>query len=482
MGERWDAIVVGSGPNGLVAALRLAENGRSVLVLEGEAEPGGGLRTEELLEPGFRHDVCASVMALAPLSPALAPLGLDLVLPDSPLAHPFDDGSAVILRRSVQETARLLGADAVSYRRLVEPLVEQAVALFAEVLSPAIHLPHHPFVLARFGLPGLLSHTALSRIAFRGRDARALLAGAAAHGMMPLNEPLTAAFSLLMLVSAHARGWPFAAGGSASVAADLRRRIELLGGEFRCGQRVIDVDRLPSARSLLLDLSPKGVLRVAGHRLGAGYRWWLRRYRYGPGVFKIDWTLDGPIPWTAKGVAAAGTVHLGGASEEIVRSEYEVGQGRHAARPFVLLTQPSLFDNSRAPAGKHVAWAYCHVPNGSNVDMTAAIENQVERFAPGFRDLVRARGTLTTAALEQREPNCVGGDVNDGRQSLWQLIARPALRWNPYSTPDPSLFICSAATPPGGGVHGMCGWHAADSALHRMNAYGDSASRLAASV
>ena len=469
MNERWDAVVVGAGPNGLVAAIRLAQAGRSVLVLEAADQPGGGLRTEELLEPSFRHDICATVQALVPLSPAFSALGLDLdlVAPPAPLAHPFDDGSAVLLHPSVDETARDLGEDAAAYRRLIGPLTSDARLLAADILAPLTRIPRHPVLLARFGVPGLLPATGLAKLAFRGRRAQALLAGAAAHSGLSLGEPITAAFGLVMLLSAHAGGWPFARGGSSSLARILVSRLKALGGEIRCGQRVETLTGLPASRAVLLDLVPKGVLEVAGRRLPAGYRRWLAGYRYGPGVFKLDWTLNGPIPWRAAECSLAGTVHLGGTLEEIAIAEHEVAQGRHAERPFVLLTQPTLFDSLRAPPGRHVAWAYCHVPNGSSQNRTDAVERQIERFAPGFRDLIRARRARPAVELEQGELNCVGGDINGGRQDVWQLLARPAPRWIPYTTPDPSLFICSAATPPGGGVHGMCGWHAAGVVLRR---------------
>lgn len=457
-------MVLGSGPNGLAAALTLAQAGRSVLVVEAADEPGGGLRSRELLEPGFRHDLCATVMALTAVSPFFARLELDLVTPPAPLAHPLDDGSAVMLERSVEATAAGLGPDAAAYRRLMGPLAAHAQALFTDLLGP-LRPPRHPILAARFGLPALLPASRLCRLAFRGERARALLAGAAAHSMLALEEPASAAFGLVMLLSAHAGGWPLARGGSATVAEALVGQVRGLGGEIVCGQRVESLASLPPSRAVLLDLVPKGVLDLAGHRLPARYRGRLQRYRMGPGVFKLDWTLDGPIPWRAPECSRAATVHLGGSFEQVVLAEREVARGRHPDRPFVLLVQPTLFDPSRAPAGRHVAWAYCHVPNGSNRDMTDAIEGQIERFAPGFRDLVRARSAWGPAQLEFEDANCVGGDIAGGRPDLRQLFARPAPRWTPYATPDPSLFICSAATPPGAGVHGMCGYHAARAAL-----------------
>jgi phytoene dehydrogenase-like protein len=461
----YDAVVVGSGPNGLAAAITLAEAGRSVLVLEEHATAGGGLRTEEVLEPGFRHDVCSTIMSLPPLLPLFQRIGLDLVAPPAPLAHPFDDGTSVVVERDVGRTAEGLGADAGAYRRLMAPLADGIDNLLGMVLGPP-RPPRHPILLARFGLPGLFSAVWLAGAAFQGRDARALLAGAATHSLLALDEPGTAAIGLLLLASAHAGGWPVARAGSASVAAALVRRLQEVGGEVECGHRVESIDDLPPHRTALLDLVPKGILAVAPRRFTPRYRRALEGFRHGPGAFKMDWTLDAPIPWRSPHVLRAGTVHLGGTAEEIAESELQVARGAHPARPFVLLVQASLFDSARAPDGRHVAWAYCHVPNGSDADMTAAIEGQVERFAPGFRDVIRKRSAWTPRRLEAEEPNCVGGDVMGGRMDLRGLIARPVFSLNPYATPDSDIFICSAATPPGGGVHGMCGVNGARAALH----------------
>ena len=462
--SRYDALVVGSGPNGLAAAVTLAEAGRSVLVLEAEDEAGGGLRTMELTEPGFRHDVCSTIQAMANLSPFLRHRPLDLVRPPAALAHPLDTGAVAVVEGSVADTARGLGQDGAAYRRLLGPLEPHAEQLFADLLGPP-RPPRRPLLASRFGLPALLPAQTLARVAFRDAPARALFAGVAAHGMISLREPASSAFALVLLLAAHGGGWPLARGGSASVAAALIARLQELGGEVKCGERVDSVDRLPRAGAVLLDLTPREVLRVAGDRLSSGYRRGLRRYRYGPGAFKLDWALEGPIPWRAPECRRAATVHLGGTLEEVALAESEVAAGRVPERPFVLLVQPSLFDRSRAPAGKHVGWAYCHVPNGCDVDMTQRIEDQVERFAPGFRDLIRARSAWGPSDIESHNANYVGGDINGGRQDLGQLFTRPMPRLNPYTTPDPQIFLCSSATPPGGGVHGMCGWHAARTAL-----------------
>jgi phytoene dehydrogenase-like protein len=456
---RYDAVVVGSGPNGLAAAITLAEAGRSVVVLEAAERPGGGLRTAELLEPGFRHDVCSTIMALPPLIDLFAPMKLDLVTPEAPLAHPFDDGTAAVVERSVDLTASRLGG---GYRHLIGPFAKRIRELLPMLLRPP-RIPRRFLLFAQFGEYGLLPATLLARI-LREREAKAVFAGAAAHSVLPLDELGTGAVGMLMLASAHAGGWPVARGGSANVAAAMLRRLRELGVEVECDRRVSSLRELPPHRVVLLDLVPKGILEVAPE-LPRAYRRKLQSYRFGPGVFKLDWTLDAPIPWKAADCGRAATVHLGGSFDDIADSEKTVARGEVAKRPFVILTQPTLFDHSRGPEGKHTAWAYCHVPNGSEVDMTAAIEGQVERFAPGFRGVVRKRIAWSPSRIEAEEPNCVGGDVMGGRMDLRGLLARPVLSLDPYATPDPDIFICSAATPPGGGVHGMCGVNAARSAL-----------------
>jgi phytoene dehydrogenase-like protein len=464
-----DVAVVGAGPNGLAAAIALAHAGRSVIVLEAEASIGGGVRSAELTLPGFVHDVCSAVYPLGLASPFFRALplgghGLEWIHPPAPLAHPFDDGTAALLERSVAATGRTLGPDGGAWARLFEPLVGDWQAILDDVLAPP-GLPRHPVATARFGLRGIRSVAGLARSVFRGPRARALLAGLAAHAPIPLDAPGSAAFGLVLGFTGHAVGWPIPRGGAGRLAGALASLLGTLGGTVRTGTRVESVDDLAAARTVLLDLTPRQVLRVAGHRLPAGYRAALGRYRYGAAAFKVDWALRGPIPWRATECGRAGTVHLGGTLEEIAASERAAATGEHAERPFVLLAQPTLFDAGRAPAGRYVAWAYCHVPNGSAVDVTERIEAQVERFAPGFRELVLARSVRPPAELERHNANLVGGDINGGALDLRQVLLRPMLRASPYRTPTRGLYLCSASTSPGPGVHGMCGYHAARAAL-----------------
>ncbi len=467
-----DAVVVGGGPNGLAAAIEIARAGRSVRVYEAAETVGGGTRSAELTLPGFVHDVCSAVHPLGVASPFfrsldLARHGLDWVQPDAPLAHALAPGRSVVLERDPLAMADALGRDAAAWARLFGPLVQEWERLVPSLLAPVVRPPRHPVLMTRFGLPALLPATTLAGLSFRGPAARALFGGMSAHSMVPLGRPLSASFGLVLGVLAHAVGWPVARGGSRSIAAALESEARALGVEFVTGHRVGSLDELPPARAVLLDLTPRQVAALARDRLPAGYRRRLERFRYGPGVFKIDWALDGPIPWSDPGTARAGTVHLGGRIEEVASALARVAGGRVAERPYVILVQPTLADPSRAPAGKHVAWAYCHIPRGSTADMSAAIEAQVERFAPGFRDLVLARATRDAAGLEAYDANYVGGDINGGIQDWRQLLFRPVVRWNPYTTPARDLFICSSSTPPGGGVHGMCGWHAAHEVLRR---------------
>ena len=463
-----DAVVVGTGPNGLAAAITLARAGRSVLVVEAARTVGGGVRTAELTLPGFRHDVCSAIHPMAKASPffgelPLAEHGLELVDPPAPLAHPLDDGTAVMLERSVEETAGGLGPDADAYRKLMGPLVDRSDRLvpFLQGRSP---IPRHPLVAARFGLVGLRSAVALAK-RFQGVRARALFAGSAAHSIQDLHRVPTAAAGLVLGLFAHTHGWPLVLGGSQRLADALAGHLRSLGGEIETERHVDSIDELPSSQLKLLDVTPRQVLRIAGHRLPARYARALRRYRHGPGVFKVDWALDAPVPWAAPDCGRAATVHLGGTLEEIADSEETIWRGEAPERPFVLAAQQSLFDATRAPEGKHTLWAYCHVPNSSSVDMTERIEAQVERFAPGFRDRILERSVMSPAGLERYNENYVGGDISGGVQDLWQLYTRPAIRLNPYSTPVEGLYICSSSTPPGGGVHGLCGYFAARSAL-----------------
>ena len=464
-----DAVVIGSGPNGLAAAITLARAGRRVLVREAETTVGGGVRSAELTLPGFVHDVCSSIHPLVPGSPffrelPLAEHGLELVHSPAALAHPFDDGSAALVWRSLDETAASLGEDEGAYRRLVGSVCEGWSDLEGSVLGPLVAAPRHPLALGRFGLHGLRSAAGLARSAFAGERARALFAGFAAHSIVPLERSPTAGFGLVLLASAHLFGWPFPRGGSQRIADALVSLLGRLGGEVVSGNPVDSLDDLVED-VVLADVVPRELLRIAQDRLPAAYAARLGRFRHGPGAFKIDFALDGPIPWRAELCSQAGTVHLGGTLDEIRASERAPWEGRHSERPFVLLAQHSLFDPTRAPEGKHTAWAYCHVPNGSTVDMTERIEAQIERFAPGFRELILARSVLPPAELERRNRNLVGGDINAGAATLRSLVARPVFKVVPYRTPVPGLYLCSAATPPGGGVHGMCGYLAARAAL-----------------
>jgi phytoene dehydrogenase-like protein len=468
-----DAVVIGSGPNGLAAAIKLAQEGASVLVLEAMDEIGGGIRTAELTLPGFAHDICASAHPMGILSPYLSTLplaehGLEWIRPPASVAHPLDDGPAVMLWRSLEQTADGLGADGKRYRRLLAPYLKDPRGLLEDVLGPIGGIPSHPLLMARFGLAGLRPATRLAGGRFSDTRARALFAGCAAHAIMPLERMLTGAVGLLFLMTAHVEEWPVVKGGSGALGDALASYLQSLGGRIETGVRVTSLADLPPARVYLFDTSPAQLADIAEPVLPDRYVKRLRRYRYGPGAFKMDWALDGPIPWKDPQCLAASTVHLGGTLEEIAAGEAAVWRGEHPDRPYVLLVQQSQFDPVRAPEGKHTGYAYCHVPAGSTVDLTEVIEGQVERFAPGFRDRILARHATRTDDLERHNPNYVGGAITGGVADIPQAFARPVARRDPYTTPNKRVFICSASTPPGGGVHGMCGYHAARSALRRI--------------
>ncbi|MGH9455628.1 MAG: phytoene desaturase family protein [Terriglobia bacterium] len=468
MSKTYEALVIGSGPNGLAAAITLAKAGCSVLVYEAETTIGGGARSAELTLPGYIHDVCSAIHPMALASPffrtlPLAAHGLEWIQPPVPLAHPLDDGSAILLERSIESTSAGLGSDAASYRRLMTRLASDWSDLEPILLGP-LRLPHHPIALARFGKSALRPASRLAKTLFKGERARALFAGLAAHSMLPLERVPSAAFGLILGVTAHTVGWPLPRGGAQRIADALASYLRSLGGEIVTNTKVVSLDELPPAPIILCGVTPRQLLTIADRRLSPGFRRKLRQYRYGPGAYKIDWALDTPIPWKAAECSRSGTVHVGGTLEEIADSERSVWQWNHPERPFVLLAQPSLFDSTRAPEGKHTAWAYCHVPHASDFDMTERIERQIERFAPGFGRHILARNVMPPARLEQHNRNLIGGDINGGVQDLRQLFARPTLRL--YSTSARGLYICSSSTPPGGGVHGMCGYFAARKALH----------------
>lgn len=469
-----DVIVVGAGPNGLAAAVALARAGARVTVHEANAQFGGGTRTLELTLPGFRHDICSAVHPLGVGSPffrtlPLADFGLEWIMPPVLVAHPFDDGTAAVLMRSVGETAESLGREeGLAYRRLMTPFVRRWEAVIGEALMPPLHVPRHPFIMARLGLLGLPPASLVARRYFRTDRAQAFFLGIAGHTLLPMNKMPSSAFGIILALAGHAVGWPVPRGGSQAIADALAGLLRQHGGEIVTGSRVTSLEPFADAAATLLDLTPRQVNAVAGERLPASYRRQLAAYRYAPGVFKIDWALREPIPWRAEACRAAGTVHVAPGAADIERSSLDAWRGRPDDRPSLIVTQPSLFDPSRAPAGKHTAWAYCHVPHGATRDETAAIERQMERFAPGFREIVLARHTMDTRQLEAHDANLVGGDINGGVQDLWQFLFRPVPRIDPYATPARGLFICSASTPPGGAVHGMCGYHAAQSALRRL--------------
>lgn len=470
--SEYDAVVIGSGPNGFSAAITLAQAGLSVAIFESKSTVGGGMRSAELTLPGYIHDICSAIHPLAIASPFFSTLplneyGQNWIHPPVALAHPFDDGTAAILQHSIEATGKTLGIDCDHYSKLMEPLVKIWGKLSDDILAP-LHFPKHPIALARFSLLGLRSAQELSQSIFKGDHARAFFAGLAAHSTLPLDKYITAGFGLVLGMLGHVKGWPISRGGSQKIADALNAIFQSLGGQVFTNVNIQNIDDLPRSRIILCDITPKQLLQIAGHKLPSNFKNSLNNYRYGPGVFKIDWALNHPIPWTAKECAQAGTIHLGGSEKEIILSEREVWNHKHAERPYIILAQQSLFDTSRAPAGKHTAWGYCHVPNGSNVDMTDRIEAQIERFAPGFKDCVLARNRQGPREFELYNANYVGGDINGGVQDIYQFLTRPTARLVPYSTPVKGLYICSSSTPPGGGVHGMCGYHAAQAALKTL--------------
>jgi phytoene dehydrogenase-like protein len=469
MSKPVDAIVVGAGPNGLAAAIELAKSGKRVRVYEANDVIGGSARSKELTLPGFTHDICSAVHPLAVGSPffknlSLKEYGLDFINPPAAVAHPFDDGSALLLHRSIEQTGEQLGADARAYKRLFEPLVHDWQLLAPQLLGP-LRVPNHPFAMARFGLNAIRSASDFVKSRFKEERTRAFFAGAVAHSCLSLDQLGTTAFGLVLFTLGHVVGWPIPRGGTQNISDALAAHLKALGGEIVTGVRIQSLNDLAPCRCVLFDLTPQQLLRIVGSRFPASFQNKLTKYRYGPAAFKIDWALDGAVPWRAVECTQAATVHLGGSLAEIAASEKAVWEGKCTDKPYVLVAQPSLFDSSRAPQGKHTLWAYCHVPNNSTIDMTERIENQLERFAPGFRSRILARSVMPPAQLELHNANLVGGDINGGAATINQLFTRPTFRT--YSTPLADIYICSSSTPPGGGVHGMCGYHAARAALRK---------------
>lgn len=466
---KHDAVVVGAGPNGLSAAVELARSGVSVCVLEASRTIGGGTRSAELTLPGYLHDICSAIHPMAALSPFFRRLNLELdwIFPPAAVAHPMPDGSASVLFPDLHRTAAALGKDGNAWQSLFQPFVQNVDQIFSEILKP-LGIPRHPLLMAKFGLNAVRSARSLALGTFSQPHARALFAGCAAHSLLSLDDPGSASFGLVLALAGLTAGWPLVKGGSQQIANALASRLQKHGGEIQTGLRVRSMADLPDARAYLFDVTPRQLLQITAELLPENYRQKLGAYRYGPGVFKIDWALNGAIPWKSSECRLAATVHVGGSMEDVARAENEVAGGQHPERPFVLLGQQSLFDDTRAPEGKHTGWAYCHVPNGSDVDMTEQIETQVESFAPGFRERILARHTFNSLQLEDHNANLVGGDISGGANNLKQILARPVIKRNPYSTPNPKIFLCSSSTSPGAGVHGMCGYNAARSVLKKV--------------
>lgn len=469
----FDAVVVGAGPNGLAAAIELARNGWSVCLFEAARTIGGGARSAELTLPGVSHDVCAAVFPLGAASPFFKSLpldkyGVEWLAPPVALAHPFDDGPAALLEQSMERTCETIGGDSRAWARLFTPFVNRADQLLPEILSP-LHLPRNPLLAARFSMKALQSATGLADRHFSGRYARGLFAGMAGHSNMRLDKSPTAAFGLLLTIAGHSVGWPLVKGGAQKLTDALGTYFQSLGGQIVTGTRISSLKQLPAARAVICDVAPRHLMTLAGDGLPSSYQRQLQRFQHGCGVFKVDWALRQPIPWKDPQCRRAGTLHLGGSLEEIASGEAIVSNGGHPEHPFVILAQQSVVDETRAPEGTHTVWAYCHVPNGSTVDMTDRIAAQVERFAPGFRDCIIGEHRMPPARLEAYNANYIGGDISGGLQNIGQIIGRPALRRIPYSTPLRNLYICSSSTPPGGGVHGMCGYHAARAVLKRFS-------------
>jgi phytoene dehydrogenase-like protein len=467
-GYEYDAVVVGAGPNGLAAAIRIAQQGFSTLVLEENANIGGACRTEQITLPGFWHDVGSAVHPLALASPFFSSLplekhGLTWCHPPIPLAHPIDKTRVAVLYQSLEKTAVELGSDAEQYSKLFQPLVTNCRSLLPEILQPLIHLPRQPFRMAQFGRLALLSVEQLVRGRFSEETTKALIAGLGAHSFLSLTSPASAAFALMLGMLGHAVGWPIPKGGAGAITQALSQYLLSLGGKIQTGVPIKSSRQLPKTRAVLYDVTPRQLVQIES--LPGSYQKKLQKYQYGPGVFKIDYALDSAIPWIHEECQSAGTIHLGGTFEEVALAESQVVSGRYPELPFLLLSQPSLFDSTRAPAGQQVLWAYTHVPFGSDRDLTEIVERQINRFAPGFSKRILARQVTLPAQLEEMNPNLVGGTITGGANHLWQMVARPTLSAVPYRTPKKGVYLCSSSTPPGGGVHGMCGYHAANAVL-----------------